>query len=222
MDTGNNRLRRKTKHVLDALEGRFGAEERPPRDPLEVLVRGVLSQNTSDANSGSAFEALREHYDGWDGIRCAPRTELEQIIRCGGLAGRKAATIQTALSRLHERGGYDLAFLDALPVAEAERELTAIKGIGVKTARLVLLFGFGKAAFVVDTHVLRVVKRLGLVESSCSRIRAHEVMSTLIPPERTYSAHMNMIKLGRRICRPRNPQCGNCPVRAYCLHWQSL
>ncbi len=215
----NDELLKKTEGILDALEGFFGPEERPQRDPVAVLVRGILSQNTSDANSGRAFDALMEFYGGWERIRTAPPAQLQSVIRSSGLSRQKTETIQASLTWLHGRGGYDPVFLDSMPVGEAQAQLTAIKGVGIKTARLVLLFGFGKATFVVDTHVLRVCKRLGLLDGSSSRIRAHEVMSELIPPERTYSAHMHMIRLGRRFCHPASPDCGGCPVKNYCLHF---
>ncbi len=204
--------------IIAALEKRFGAEVRPDRDPLDVLVRGILSQNTTDSNSKRAFDSLIKTFGGWEAVRAAPLPALEKAVRCSGLARQKAASIHAALSWLNARGGYNLDFLNGLPIKQAQEELTAIKGVGIKTARLVLLFGLGRPAFVVDTHVLRTGERLGLLDARCGRVRAHAIMSELIPPQKTYSVHMNMIKLGREICRPKRPLCRECPVARYCLH----
>ncbi len=219
MSNRNSSKEQKTEKILKALEKRFGTENRPERDPLDVLIRGILSQNTSDTNSQRAFDSLKKNYCAWDAVRTAPLSKLQTVIRSGGLARQKAETIQTILSWLKEEWArYDLDFLKNMSIEEAEKQLTGIKGIGIKTARLVLLFGFGRPAFVVDTHVLRVCKRTGLILANCSRIKAHRIMSDMIPPRQTYSAHMNMIKLGRRICRPKKPRCDICPLDDYCLH----
>jgi len=210
----------KIPEILNLLDDHYGVPPSPDRDPVDVLIRGILSQNTTDANSKRAFDSLLERHGEWEEIRQAPLHELEKTIRCGGLARQKAITIQSALTFLHSRGGYCLDFLREMPIKEAEQLLTTIKGVGVKTARLVLLFGLGRPAFVVDTHVLRVSRRLGLIEKRCGRVRAHTVLGELIPPQRTYTAHMNIIKLGRNICRPRNPACVRCPVKGFCLHFK--
>ena len=208
---------RKISPVLKALESYYGRPRRPKRDPLVVLVRGVLSQNTSDVNSGRAYDALIETFGSWEAIAAASTTAIERAIRAGGLAAQKSRTIKSVMDRLSERGAYSLDHLRDRPLDEAERELRTIKGVGVKTARLVLLFGFGKPVFVVDTHVARVARRLGLVPERCTRERAHLLLDDLVPDAVKYSAHMNMIHHGRQLCRPRNPLCDRCPVRRWCV-----
>jgi len=208
---------RKIAPVLDALRGCYGLPRRPRRDPLEVLIRGVLSQNTSDLNSALAHEGLRETFGDWQGVADAPRRAIERAIRPGGLAAQKAACISAILSWLSGRGGYSLEFLRDMDAADAQKELTSIRGVGIKTARLVLLFGFGRPVFVVDTHVHRVARRLGLIPDRCTRQRAHLLLDDLVPDAAKYSAHMNMIRHGRRLCRARGPDCEPCPVRRWCV-----
>lgn len=207
----------KTPAVLEALADHYGRPRRPRRDPLEVLIQGVLSQNTSDVNSARAYENLIAEFGAWAAVAAASPAAIERAIRTGGLAAQKARTIRSALKYLAARGAYSLDHLRRAPLHEAERELKAIKGVGVKTARLVLLFGFGRPVFVVDTHVHRVARRLGLVPDRCSRERAHVLLDDLVPDAQKYVAHMNMIWHGRQICRARSPLCDGCPVRGWCL-----
>lgn len=207
--------------VLDALQNEYGVPEQPDRDPLEVLVRGILSQNTSDTNSGRAYDNLRAAFPTWEDIARADHEAITEAIKTGGLADRKARTIQDALQWLQENGDYSLDFLASMDAGDAEASLRQIKGIGVKTARLVLLFGFEMSTFVVDTHVLRVSQRLRLVPSNCGREQAHDLLSDIVPADRTYSAHMNMIEHGRTTCSPRNPKCDQCPLLQWCVHGQS-
>lgn len=213
---------KKIRLVLRALAERYG--EKPRRghgDPLEVLVRGVLSQNTTDVNSGRAYRSLREQFAEWEAMAGAPRRRIARAIEQGGLADQKARTIKSILSWLRKRDGAlsdGLEFLRGLDDAEVEKRLTAIKGVGIKTARLVLLFGFGRPVFVVDTHVLRVSKRLGLIPPKCTRERAHVLLDGLVSDERKYSGHLNMIEHGRKTCHARSPACAECCVRRWCLH----
>jgi endonuclease-3 len=205
--------------VLDELEERFGPRERSgEEDPLEVLVRGVLSQNTSDVNSGRAYRSLREEFPTWQELAEADRAEVTRAIRSGGLAEQKARTIEAIMDWLAGRDGFGLEFLEELDPEEAEDRLTAIKGVGVKTARLVLLFGFGWPCFVVDTHVLRVSRRLGLIPENCGRVKAHRLLDEIVPDCRAYGGHLNMIQHGRQICTARSPDCPRCPVSRWCLY----
>jgi len=208
--------------VLDALRDRYGDKARPPRDPLDVLVRGVLSQNTNDTNSGRAFDALMAECGDWAGVAAASQRRIARAIAVGGLADQKASTIHSIMGWLGERGAYSLDFLDELPTDEAERALIRIKGVGIKTARLTLLFGLGRPVFVVDTHVHRVSRRLGLIPAKCGREKAHVLLDAIIPDERKYSGHMNLIEHGRRTCRARSPLCDGCCVRRWCLHVRGL
>jgi endonuclease-3 len=203
-------------HALDEYYGRKKRSEAP--DPLRVLVRGILSQNTSDVNSGRAYESLMRQFGGWAELAQAGRQEIERAIRSGGLAAQKAGAIKSVMDWLAGRGEYSLDFLDELGSGEVEERLKRIKGVGIKTARLVLLFGLARPVFVVDTHVHRVSRRLGLIPSKSSRRKAHGLLDGLIPDEDKYSGHLNMIEHGRRTCRAQSPLCDGCTVRRWCLH----
>lgn len=204
--------------VLDALAEAYGVPQAPERDPFRVLVRGILSQNTSDVNSDRAYESLRDRFPAWSDVAAAEEDAVSDAIRSGGLAEQKAKAIKAVMDRFCRDGEASLDELSDMSVADAEKELKTIKGIGTKTARLVLLFGFGWPVFVVDTHVHRVSRRLRLVPDNATRAKAHLLLDDLIPDERKYEAHINFIRHGRECCRARNPLCEQCPVRRWCVY----
>lgn len=187
--------------------------------PMDELVLTFLSQNTSDVNSGRAFAALKARYPTWQAVMDGPADELAETIRSGGLAQQKAPRIQNALRRiLTERGEFCLDFLAALPVDEAERWLVSFDGIGHKTASIVLLFCFNKAAFPVDTHVGRVTRRLGLAAPRDSEEKIKGIWERLVPAAWFYPLHLNLIRHGRKVCHARAPACGMCVLGDICAY----
>jgi endonuclease-3 len=210
-------LTRRLERVARRLATRYGIPRRRLEDPLDVLIETVLSQNTSDLNSGRAFGALKEAFPSWPAVAAARRADIARAIRSGGLARLKSARIQDILAQLRARpGGYDLRPLRRLSAAEAEASLRGLPGVGPKTRACVLLFGCGHAAFPVDTHVHRIVRRLGLVPPRSDAVRAHELLAPRVPAARALDLHLNLIRLGRELCRPRAPRCGSCPLRPAC------
>jgi len=109
-----------------------------------------------------------------------------------------------------------LAFLDAMATADAKEWLMDIKGVGPKTASVVLNFHFGKPTMAVDTHVERVSKRFGLVPESASNERAHDVLDSVIPDELIYPLHVLLIRHGREHCAARGADCVNPVCETYC------
>jgi endonuclease-3 len=202
---------------LDALHRLYGTPRIRRRPPLDELVLTILSQNTSDTNRDRAFAALRRRFPTWEAVAMAPRERIEEAIRPGGLARIKSAVIRDTLRAIRsERGRLDLEFLRRLPAAEALGWLRRFRGVGEKTAACVLLFSCGLTAFPVDTHIHRVTRRLGWIPNSSDAAKAHRRLADLIPVRRYLTAHVNLITLGRRLCRPSRPQCPACPLRGQC------
>ena len=189
-----------------------------PGEGVRRLVTTILSQNVADENTRRAAGALFSAYDGFADIEAADHDELRETIRVAGLPDQKAERIQRALAAIREEtgGAYSLAFLDAMPADDAMDWLTDIKGIGPKTASVVLNFHFGKPTMAVDTHVERVTKRFGIVPESASNQRAHDVLDDVVPDELTYPLHVLLIRHGRTYCSARNPDCENSVCEAYC------
>jgi endonuclease-3 len=194
---------------------------RNPLPPLDELVSTILSQNTNDVNRDRAFDALRARFPTWEAVRDAPEEAVIDAVRVAGLANQKGPRIQQVLRAITaERGELSLDFLKDWPVDEARAWLTRFKGVGPKTAAIVLLFSLGKPAFPVDTHVYRVTGRLGLRPQKISVEAAHEFLEQVFPPETYYAAHLNIIRHGREICAARKPACERCPLQGWCDFYQ--
>ena len=195
---------------------------RNPLPPLDELVSTILSQNTNDRNRDRAFEALRRDFPTWEQVRDAALASVVAAIRPAGLANQKGPRIQQVLREITaERGSLDLGFLKDLPLEEARTWLMKFKGVGPKTAAIVLLFSLGRPAFPVDTHVYRVTGRIGLRPEKMTVEQAHVYLESLLPPETYYAAHLNIIRLGREICGARKPDCPRCPLQTLCRFAQS-
>lgn len=193
----------------------------PRVDTVSELVLTILSQNTADSNSFKAFTALRARYASWPEVLAAPLDELEEVLRPGGLAPTKSRRIKAVLAEVHDatNGSWDLSFLGGWPLEEARSWLTELPGIGRKTAAIVLLFGFGRPALPVDTHVHRVALRLGLIPPKTDVQRAHLLLEAALQPDEMYPFHVELIRHGRDTCRAPRPICGLCPLTDVCPYF---
>jgi endonuclease-3 len=215
---GSDSLTDKALSIHELLLPEYGPRPwRPGRDPLATLVGTILSQNTNDLNRDRAFEQMRERFPTWEEVRDADPAELVEAIRPAGLANQKGPRIQNALRTITEQQGQlSLAFLADMETEQARQWLTSIKGVGPKTAAIVLCFALGKPAFPVDTHVHRVTKRLGLIGPKTTREQAHTVLERLLPAEIYYPFHMNLITHGRQVCKSQQPRCQVCVLQGHC------
>ncbi len=220
--------------IVGLLDDAYGTTPwRPHGEPIAELVLTLLSQNTSDSNSGRAYIRLLNAFPNWHSLLDADVKEIEEAIRPGGLAPTKAPRLQALLREVWARraqtgpdgppsGGalpgesFDLSFLRDLPQDEARAWLRSLPAVGPKTAACVLLFGLGIPALPVDTHVHRVAIRLGLVPEKTTAEQAHVLLESMVDPEFVYPFHVQLIKHGRRTCSARKPKCSVCPLRAEC------
>lgn len=190
---------------------------RTPLPPLDELISTILSQNTNDVNRDRAFHALRTRFPSWEAVRDADPQAVIEAIRPAGLANQKGPRIQAVLRAITtERGRLTLDFLREWPPERVRRWLMQFQGVGPKTAAIVMLFSLGQPAFPVDTHVYRVTGRLGLRPPRLSVEQAHHHLAQSFPPDTYYAAHLNLIRLGREICRARRPVCSRCPLNDLC------
>ena len=191
--------------------------------PLDELVDCILSQSTTDANRDRAFALLKGRFPTWEAVRDADAEAVIDTIRPAGLANQKGPRIQEVLRYItQERGELNIDFLGDLPIEEAKAWLTAMNGVGPKTAAIVLCFAFNRPAFPVDTHIHRLGQRIGFLPEGISADKAHPVMESIVPPEDYYAFHLNLIQHGREVCIARFPRCERCPITAYCDYYQQL
>ena len=223
-DEGETASRYAPAELIALLDDEYGRIPlRPHGDPMSELVLTLLSQNTSDHNSGRAFQRLLSRFPGWDAVLAAPTGEVEEAIRPGGLAPTKAPRLQALIATVRERtaergagGPYDLGFLDSLPLPEAKAWLRDLPGVGPKTAACVLLFALGRPALPVDTHVERVSRRLGLVPARMPVERLHDELEAALEPGSVHAFHVDLIQHGRRTCHARRPACERCVLGGRC------
>ncbi len=206
-------LKTKALAVHERLLDLYDEPGRTERDPVEILISAIISQNTNDTLRDRAFDRLRERFPTWEQVRDAPAAEIAEAIQIAGLGQQKAPRIKQALQRI---------FLRDMGMEEARRWLTSINGVGPKTAAIVLLFSLGMPAFPVDTHVHRVSRRIGLIGEKTSREQAHDDLEQILPEELYYSFHINLIRHGREVCPARNPKCEICVVNDLCDYYAKL
>ncbi len=196
---------------------------RQPLPALDELISTILSQNTNDTNRDRAFFSLRHQFPTWEAVRDANPEDIIEAIRVAGLANQKGPRIQAVLRAItQERGTLDLDFLNDLPAKQAYDWLLQFKGVGPKTASIVLQFSLNKPAFPVDTHIHRISGRLGLRPPKMNAAAAHKHLANLFPPHAYYAAHLNIIRLGREICKAKKPQCTCCPLQDLCHYYRKL
>lgn len=194
---------------------------RSPLPAIDELISTILSQNTNDQNRDRAFEALHRRFPSWEAVRDADTEAVIAAIRPAGLANQKGPRIQQVLKEISaQRGSLDLSFLNELTTDEAAAWLMQFKGVGPKTAAIVLQFSLGKPAFPVDTHIFRLSGRLGLRPEKMTVEQAHAHLAALLPPDTYYNAHLNLIRLGREICAARRPNCPACPLQLDCAFYR--
>ena len=213
-------------YIIQNLERAYGVPENRHAEryePLDMLVQIILSQATSDTNSERTYAALKRRFPTWEAVLRAREATLAETIRSGGLANQKAAVIRDVLRQIKAaHGSLDLSFLRDLDREEAARYLSQFRGIGPKTVACTLLFACGKDLFPLDTHIFRILRRVGLIPEKCTDRRAHEIMNRVVPTGKFYSFHVNLIRHGRALCRPREPLCERCPIVEYCDYGQRI
>jgi endonuclease-3 len=214
----------KVKEINDILEKEFGIPEREKNEnPLDTLIHTILSQNTNDINSGKAYDNLTSSFPSWEDVLLADVEEIFKVIRIGGLARQKSIRIKEILNWVKNNyGELNLDFICNMDTSKAIQILTSLKGIGLKTANVMLCFACAKEVFPVDTHIFRISKRLGIIPFKATPDKAHEIMGQLFPYGKAYPLHVNMIRFGRTICHAQKPGCRECPLINYCIVWKEF
>ena len=178
------------------------------QSPLELLVATILSAQCTDVQVNKVTPSLFRQFRSAQDYVAAPLVQLEEVIRTTGFFHNKAKNIQNACREITEKfGGL---------VPDTMESLVSLPGVGRKTANVVLSNGFGRTeGFVVDTHVFRLSHRLGLVKGKTPEKAEQELMQLFPQEDWTFLSHA-LIMHGRKSCKARKPQCGECPLTKDC------
>jgi len=180
------------------------------RNVFELTVAVILSAQTTDPSVNKVTPALFEKYPTPQLMALASLTEIEALIKSIGLYRNKAKHLKALSNELIDR--FDGVVPDDLD------SLKSLPGIGRKTANVILAVGFGLPGLAVDTHVLRVSKRLGLVPPSADPTKTELALKKVLPMEQWGHAHHAILFFGRYHCTARKPKCEVCPLASECLY----
>jgi len=175
--------------------------------PFELLVATILSAQSTDANVNRVTPALFARYPTAEDLAAADPTELETLVHATGFFRSKARNLLAMAARLVEVHGGE--------VPGSMEDLTALAGVGRKTANVVRSVALDLPGFPVDTHVTRLTARLGITTES-DPVRIEREVAGMIPPADLGAFSLRLILHGRRVCAARRPRCGECPLADLC------
>lgn len=188
-------------------------------EPLDDLILTLLSQNTNDLNRDKAYDRLRAKYPTWSEVANADVSDIRKCIMVAGLGETKAGRMKKILEKVYATfGEYSIKEMRNWEADKIRTYLTALPGIGVKTAGVVMVFDLGKPAFPVDTHLSRISKRLGWAGEKTAPDKIQLYLEDTLPKDRFAGAHLNLIEHGRHICSAKKPLCEECSIKKYCYY----
>ncbi len=208
--------------VRDQLRCRFGLPSPAlARTPIGQLVKSMISSRTLDETSRGAYERLIETYMGWSALAKAPAGDIETVIGDVTFPDVKARYLEQALPAIAAvQPDFDLAFLAYLGVGGALAWLERLPGVGRKVSASTLNFStLNMPAFVIDSHILRILRRFGFVRGKADTRTSYDAVMSV---SRGWSAddlaelHILMKRLGQTICRADRAGCRDCPIRQRC------
>lgn len=206
-------MTKRTKEILELLDKKYSREYRcylHHNSPWQLLIATILSAQCTDARVNIVTETLFKKYPTLQAFAEADLGELEQDVRPTGFYRNKARNIKACAQAIVEKHGGE--------VPRDIRDLTALPGVGRKTANVIRGNIFHEPSIVVDTHVKRISKRLGFAKSGDPDKIEQELMKVL-PEDHWILYNIQIITFGREICTARNPACEECFLQGYCLEY---
>jgi endonuclease III len=186
-------------------------------DPLDELVFIITTFKTNDSNFRRVFASLRQKFPTWRDLMSAPLEKVKSVLKPAGLSNQKAPRRIEILKRINkEHGSLSLDFLHHLPDQEVENYLRSFDGVGKKGARCIMMYSLDRQAFPVDTHTLRIFKRLGLLDWTVKPKPAQDIIQDMVPMPLRMHLHVNLVVHGRTTCLARNPKCDQCCIAKDC------
>jgi len=210
-------LSKKILKTVSIFEETFGVPQWRRKDPLDELMLTILSQNTNDRNRDNAYHKLRAQFPTWEKVMQADVELIEGAIRSAGLSKQKSKNMKNALLWINDYfGDLSLDKIRSLSDDEAIELLTSQKGVGIKTAAVMLAFSLDRDLCPVDTHVHRIALRLGWVREKTNAVNTFKLLRVAMPRGKAATFHLNLLRFGREICNARSPKCGGCPLFEVC------
>lgn len=210
--------------ILREANGRLGARYGTPRlgnkrHPVSELVFIILSARTRGRHHEKVYRDLRRRFPRWEAVRDASLREIERVIRDAGLSRVKARQIKTLLCRLTK----DFGSLSPRPLRKMSTEaleayLSGLPGVGLKTARCVMMYALDRPVFPVDTHCMRLFVNLGLMDGRMRFEYAQDLLQDAVPVDIRKPLHVNTVAHGRETCVPRFEQCDRCIIADLCCN----
>ncbi len=188
----------------------------PGNTPFEIAVGAILTQNTNWANVEKAIANLKKAGVLFPRkLYALPEKKLAQLIRPSGYYNVKAKRLRAFLTLLCENYNASLKRLFRLPLAQLREELLSVKGIGEETADSIILYAAEKPTFVVDAYTRRILSRHGWCSPKAQYLEVKQIFESRLKPDvKLYNEfHALLVRLGKTLCRPRNPLCDQCPLR---------
>jgi endonuclease-3 len=188
--------------------------------PIDYLVLGILSQNTNTKNAQKAFSLLKQKYPDYRCVIKANIKDIEDAIRVGGLYHRKARLIKHVLKRIwDQQHSFDISFLRKMDINTAIQYLDSYKGVGLKTAYYCMLLGLNMPVMPVDSSILRITKRLGLVDYDTGPEETSLFYQEFLEKDEVLDMYINLLTLGKKVCKASKTRCSECALNKKCRYY---
>jgi endonuclease III len=188
-------------------------------DPYDELIYILLTVMTrSQPRIDRAYDGLAALVGGpgWSALPDVDDAALEDVLRPLGFVNRRREQLREIARRIEAEHGGTLDPLREMSDEDAMAYLLSLPGVGVKSAKCVLMYSLGRPVLPIDIHVLRVAKRLGLVPIDAAWAATDRLLEAEVPDELKYDVHVGFVIHGREVCRSRDPDCGACVLRDLC------
>ena len=212
-----NNLQKKAKKVCRLLEKIYPITFLGnKKNPLDEYLYITLSLRTHASGYEKAYKSFKAEFTEWSDALKATESQIAKAIEPGGLANQKSRRIKDALHRIYsEFGEVSLRALKHIPQDAVESFLLSLPGIGLKSARCIMMYSLGFNVLPVDTHVTRIARRIGLIPNVDNN-KTHKLLEALIPPQLRFNFHVTCVQHGRQICRGQYPKCKDCCLLNIC------
>lgn len=192
------------------------------RNPLNELLYIIISLRTTAPSTQRTYLSFKKTFPRWKKVYSTPINKISAVLKNAGLSKQKAKNLKMILRKIKsDLGDISLIKLQYLSDKKMENYLISLRGIGLKSARCIMMYSFGRKVFPVDSHCFRIIKRLGWVEQESKyTARMQNKIQELIPTKTRYRLHVNLIQHGRRICFPFRPRCNVCFLSKFCKYYR--